>query len=263
MLRTDAYGRPVVVARHPSERRDRPRLQDGHVAARDRPLDILRAAQVRLDGVSQPCERRGLCGGQDGLGAPSSGDLHLGCALAHRRRHDGLSAQLEPFYPAGRLVEHQRVRGHPPTDDRLAEAPGGVDDDLVPRAAHRIDGEEDTGGVGRDQLLHHNRERDRPRVDAPARPVGQGSRRPQAGPTPAHGVEQRALAVDVQVGVLLTGETGGRQVLGDGRRAHRHSRLAQRAVRGHDSRDHVIGYRRRREQLTDRRRGALERLRIV
>jgi len=44
----------------------------------------------------------------------------------------------------------------------------------------------------------------------------------KAGEAAPDGVEQRLLAPDVQVGVLLAGEAGARQVLRRGRGADRH-----------------------------------------
>ena len=55
--------------------------------------------------------------------------------------------------------------------------------------------------------------------------VDDGAVGPQRRPAAAHRVEHRVRADDVEVGVLLAGEAGERQVLGGRRGAHRHRRV--------------------------------------
>ena len=71
-------------------------------------------------------------------------------------------------------------------------------------------------------------------VDAVARPVADGARRPQAAPAVDHGAEQRLVADDVEKGVLLPGKGEVGQILGRGRGAHGHRRAAQRGVGVHE-----------------------------
>ena len=51
------------------------------------------------------------------------------------------------------LADHVGVGGHGPADDRLAEPPARVDDDLVARAGQRVGAEDDRRDVGPDEVL--------------------------------------------------------------------------------------------------------------
>ena len=57
-------------------------------------------------------------------------------------------------------IEPVLIRGDQTGDDRFAQPRGGVDDQRVPVAAHRIGGQHHPGHLGVDHPLHHNRDPD-------------------------------------------------------------------------------------------------------
>ena len=130
------------------------------------------------------------------------------------------------------------VGGNQAGDDRLAESGAGVDDDLVPRARHRVGGEQHPRHLRRHQALDHDGELHRLLVEPLALAVGDGALAPERGPAAPHGVQQRLRTDDVKEGVLLAGERRLRQVLGRRARAHRDRALPEPVVRCQDvSRD--------------------------
>jgi hypothetical protein len=88
-------------------------------------------------------------------------------------------------------------------------------------------------------------------VDAGLLAVAHRAVGPQRGPASADRVEHRLHADDVEVGVLLPGEAGRRQVLGGGRGAHGDRHVP--AVSGRVTEPGVGGPHRRRGGLRDRR----------
>ena len=70
-------------------------------------------------------------------------------------------------------------------------------------------------------FMHADRERDLEVVEALVDAVGDGAVGEQRGEAAPDRVEQHGLAADVQEGLVLAGEAGGRQILGGGRAAHR------------------------------------------
>ena len=155
------------------------------------------------------------------------------------------------------------VRVDHPRHDGLAQPRARVEHRAGAPPAHRVRGEQHPGDLRVDHPLDHHREPHLGVVDPEVGAVGDGAVRPQRGPAAAHGVEERLAPHDVQVGVLLAGETGRGQVLGGGRRPdrHRHVRLpgagriravvpgTQAAVGRDDGRRDVVGQRRGAQQL--------------
>ena len=79
---------------------------------------------------------------------------------------------------------------------------------LAPRSARTI-------------FMHADRERHLEVVEALVDAVGDGAVGEQRGVAAPHRVEQHRLAADVQEGLVLAGEAGGRQILGGRGTAHR------------------------------------------
>ena len=127
----------------------------------------------------------------------------------------------------GRLEDVELVRVDRALDHVLAQAPGAGEEDRVLEAGLGVDGEHDAraGGVGTDHLLHHDGQVDVELAEPLVVAVADGPVGEQRGEAALAGVDERLRAADVQVGVLLAGERGVRQILGRGRRAHRHVHL--------------------------------------
>ena len=102
-------------------------------------------------------------------------------------------------------------------DKPFTELRDRVDDRLSPAAGDRIGGEQHAGGRGIHHLLHHDRQAHAVRADAIGLPVDHRALVPEGCPAPPYRIQQVDLAEHVQVGVLLAGKRGARQVLGVGR----------------------------------------------
>jgi hypothetical protein len=132
------------------------------------------------------------------------------------------------------LPTTDRVWGHRSAHDGLAETPGGVDDRLVATTVGGIGGEQDSGRVGRHHPLHHHRDGDGRGIDGPARSVADCPGRAHRRPAAHDRFSQLGLAVHVEERLQLAREARLGQVLGSGRRAHRHG--PPRAGLGHPRR---------------------------
>ena len=101
------------------------------------------------------------------------------------------------------------------------------------------DTSDSTINCGRD-----HRHGDRIVLDAHLVPVGHGPGRPQGCPAVPYGRHDGIGAAYVEVGVLLAGEGHVGEILGVGRRAHRHRRVValDSLVRGGDLRRHRLGH---------------------
>src|SRR6185437_11829355 len=102
-----------------------------------------------------------------------------------------------------------------------AESKSGVDRRNVAIAADRIGGEENSGDVGIDQLLHDDREPDSAMTESVARAIEHSAIGEQRNPAAAHGVEQRRLPSHVEISVLLPGEACARKIFRGRARSHR------------------------------------------
>ena len=254
--------RPVVVARHAGgrgQRRHRPRLEQDHRAAGNGPFHILRAAKQRFQFATQ-AHQLGDLFFVDGLRAASrriDGDFVR--AARNRGRHHGLVAQGYLLDAPVRLGGDDGVGIDAAGHQRLAQPPRGVDDHLVRRAGDGVDRKEHARRIGRRHGLHDDGQAHLRRVDSLPVAVGHGARRPQAAPAALDRIEQRGVARDVEVGVLLAGKAGVGQIFGRGGGAHGDRRcFAERGVGGKDRRRQFIRQRGGGKGLAKLCRGAFE-----
>jgi hypothetical protein len=142
-----------------------------------------------------------------------------------------------------RTVPHRvGVRVHQPGDQSLAEAEAGLHGGDLPVGRHGVGREQDAGHLREDHLLHDHGHVDGAVVDAVPLAVGHGPLGEERGPAPADVLEDRGRPDDVQVGVLLTGEGGRRQVLR--RRAGSDGEggpLTERGESAGDRHRHIVG----------------------
>ncbi len=197
---------------HGEQRGDRPTLDDPEVVVHQAPLDVLRAAEVRLDPPAEPHEPQDLLVRQRRALPPPRVDLHLPRAAAGQgpegARLGGDRLGDDPVVPHG-----EDVRVHQAGDQGLAEPEAGVHRGGPPVARDGVGREEDAGRVGEGHPLDDHGHADRAVVDAVVPPVGDGPLGEQRGPAPADVPEDLRRAHDVQIAVLLAGEGGRRQVL--------------------------------------------------
>ncbi len=139
-------------------------------------------------------------------------------------------------------LEHRVAIGvHLALHDRLAQAPRGVDDHHLGEARLRVEREHHAGApaIGADHALHAHRQRHVEVVVAVLLAVGDGAVAEERGHAVLVRPEQVGLAHHVEVALLLPGERGVGQVLGGGRRPHRHGEVVhpvlgrERPVVGH------------------------------
>ena len=224
------------------QRGDRPALDDLELVVDQAPLDVLRAAEVRLDPPAELREPHDLRIGQRRLLLPLRLDRLL--LRPARRRARGWRA-------AWRRSSWRRPRRRAP-----GRRPGSPGRRPAPRRGRsrprwrRPSGSPVTGSaVNRmpaasreHHPLHDDGHVDRAVVDAVAQAIGHGPLGEQRRPAPADVLEDRRRPHDVQVGVLLAGEGGRRQVLR--RRAGPDGvggLLAERGERARDRRCEVVG----------------------
>ncbi len=200
------------------------------------PLDVHRPAVMVLDrdrragefehvGVAQAvarAHRPGRRAVDHGLARAPAGVDHLHLLVAQRAAHDGAVALA-----VGRLVHVELVGVDSALHDVLAQPPGRGDEDEVGVAALGVDSEDHAaaGQVAAHHLLHADRQVDPEVVEALVAAVADRAVGEQRGLTAPHGIDQHLLAAHVEVGVVLAGEAGGRQVLGGGRAAHRDAEI--------------------------------------
>ena len=118
----------------------------------------------------------------------------------------------------GRLVDIELIRIDGPLDHHLAQAIAGGDEDGIAEARLGIQGEHDAGGgqVAAHHALDAGGEGDVAVLEALVDAVGDGAVIEQGGEDLLDAVLDVVQAVDVEEGLLLTGEGGIRQVLGGG-----------------------------------------------
>jgi hypothetical protein len=117
------------------------------------------------------------------------------------------------------------------------------------KAALRVDAEHDAGSgeIRAHHLLHADGQCDSHVLEALVHAVGDGPVREQRREDALAGAQQVFVAAHVEVGFLLAGEGGVREVLGGGRGAHGHVRitaaivLAQTVIGGADLRGDLGG----------------------
>ncbi len=245
------------------QRRDRAALDDLEAVVDQAPLDVLGAAEMRLDPAAEPLELDDLRIGEGGLLLP------LGLDRPLPRSAIGRGVDPKPLggdllgddLTVAHLVE---VRVHQAGDQRLAEAEAGVHRADPPVGGDRVRREEDPGRLREDHPLHDDGHVDLALVEAVAQPVGHGPLGEQRGPAPADVLEDRGRPHDVQVRVLLTGERGRRHVLRRRARADGvRGLLAEAAERTGDRRRQLAGDGDRFDGLADLRAERTDRVPVV
>ena len=222
LLMTDRHVDVVVVVAgcgDGEQRGDRPALDDLEPAVVQAPFDVLRATEVGFDPPAQFGQLQKLGIGQGRLAPTPRLDRQLP-GPASRYGVDGElfgadrpSDDLSAAHPVD-------VRVHPAVDQRLAEAEAGLDGDDLPVGGERVGREQDPRHLREHHRLHDAGHRGRPMVAAVLQAVHHGTFGEERGPAPADVPEHLRGAHDVQEGVVLTGERGGRQVFGGGAGTH-------------------------------------------
>ena len=203
---------PVAGLGDGEQRGDRPALDDLEAVVDQAPFDVLRAAEVRFDPPAEPREPHDLRIRQRRLLLPLRVDrLFLRPASRRGVNRTLLGGdRLGDDFAVAHLVD---VRVHQAGDQGLTEAEAGLHGGDLPVARDGVGREQDAGRIREDHLLHDHGHVDLAVVDAVPLAVGHGPLGEQRGPAPADVLEDRRRAHDVQVGVLLAGEGGRRQVL--------------------------------------------------
>ncbi len=111
------------------------------------------------------------------------------------------------------VLDHVVVRGDGARDHGLAQAPGGLDD-LHVLAGGRVRGEHDSRAVRVHHLLHDHGDVHVLVGELLLHPVVDGPGAVERRPAVLDRLQQIVHAPDVQVGLLLAGEAGFRQVFG-------------------------------------------------
>ena len=151
-----------------------------------------------------------------------------GRELAEAGVIDDVAAPLEDR--AGLHIDEVVVRIHRARDELLAETANRIDGGAPTASGDRVRGEEDAGDLCGDHPLHDDGESERAPIDRVRGPIRHGAVIPERRPAPAHRVQERGLAIDIEDRVLLAGEARLRKILRGRGRAHRDT-PAQRAIR--------------------------------
>ncbi|MCB5293049.1 hypothetical protein BJQ90_02494 [Arthrobacter sp. SO3] len=156
----------------------------------------------------------------------------------------------------GDLVQHDVVRGDLAGDHHLADPVGGVDGDLGAVAVGGVHGDGDAGDAGVDHLLHHDSHGEAFVGDVVPEPVDDGAGGEERCPALPDVFGDGFDAVEPEVGVLLAGEGGVREVLcgGAGADGHRDRCLEaghQGLVGGNGQLAEDLGYRTGADVLAD------------
>ena len=176
------------------ERGDRPGLEQRHLAAGDRPLDVLRRAVLRLDPPAEVDERAHVVVGEGGLG-PAVAVPGLDTAAGERRRRDGLGAEGPGEEPTGGRVRDVVVRFDEARDEGLAQPERRVDGHLPAVPREWVRREEHAGGVGGHHPLDGDREGGGLLGDAGPASVRDGPRGPEARPASTTAARRAASSV--------------------------------------------------------------------
>ena len=179
-----------------AQRGDRPGLDQEELTLGQRPLDVLRGAEVGVDAAAQVGERHRLRVGEDRNPTLPGGD-------GSRGRPAGRQHGAHPLL-GGRAREHRVARdddlvgGDLPADDGLPQPERRVDDRFVAASVGGVGGEQDARGIGVHESLHHHGEAHRGWVDARTGAIGDRPVGPQRRPAAAHRVHHGSSAVDVR-----------------------------------------------------------------
>ena len=149
------------------------------------------------------------------------------------------------------LVDDEVVRGDGAGDDRLAEPVDGVDGDLGGVVAARVDHEHDAGALRLHHVLDDDGDTDFELAVAALGAVEDGAGLEEGGPALLDGAEDVGLALDVEVGALLSGEGGLGHVFGGGGAADGDGQALHLAVSAGDRLGGVGGHVRADDQALD------------
>ena len=189
------------------------------LAVREAPLDVLRAAEVRLDPPAELREPHHLRVGQRRLRLPLGVDRLLSRPAAGHGVDGELLAPTSCRRPRRRApCRRRRSRGRRPAPRRARSPPRPTATLRLPVMGSAVN--RTPGRLREDHPLDHHGHVDRAVVDAVAQAVGHRPLGEQRGPAAPDVLEDRGRPDDVQVRVLLARERGRRQVLG--RRAGAH-----------------------------------------
>src|SRR6266568_3452892 len=109
-----------------------------------------------------------------------------------------------------------------------------VDDDLVPRARHRVSGKQHTCDLRYHHALNHNRQLHRLLIHSLAFAVSNSTVGPERCPAAPHSIQQPLSANDIEEGVLLASKCRPWQILCRRARAHGTRALSELLVCLHD-----------------------------
>ena len=204
------------IRRGAPDRRDRARLDHPQSAVGvEAPLGVLRAAVMALDRQSGPAQQQNL------LVVEHRGQrLAVIEAAAHRAAvRERLDRHLLDVHLAhedrqGGFVDDVPIGRDAPGHDRLAQAEGALDHEVVLVGAGGVDGEHDPGPGGGDLALDDHRD---VLVGLPESALGaieDGAGAEHRCPAGADRVQHRVGAADVEEGLVHAGERGRRTVLG-------------------------------------------------
>src|SRR5450755_317644 len=127
-------------------------------------------------------------------------------------------------------------------DNSLSQTGTGIDDGLAAFAGQGVGREKDTSDRGSDHALNSNREVHIVGVDGVAGAVAHCAVGPERGPAATDSINERVLAKDIEIGVLLTGEARVGQIFSRGRGTHgNRDAVSQRAI-GRDDGLRDIGW---------------------
>src|SRR2546421_9911066 len=117
-------------------------------------------------------------------------------------------------------IDDKVIRSDRAGDNRFTQAGVGIDNGLMTPTGERIGGKEDTCDGCVDHALNHDGQAYGASIDTVARSIADGPVVPQRGPAASYGIEQGIEGDNVQNGILLSGETGEREIFGSGRGAY-------------------------------------------
>ena len=187
----------------------------------ERPLGVLREAVVLLDAPAELGDRDDLVVAEHRPQRLLLGEGALnGAAVGGVLDHEILVVDLAAADRERGLLDDVAVGRDRARDDRLAEAEGALDDELVALPGGRVDREHHAGARGVHLALHDDGDVHVGLPEAVDAPVVDRARAEQRAPAAAHGVDDRVGAADVEERLVHAGKGGDVGVLGRCRRAH-------------------------------------------
>ena len=198
-----------------------------------RPFHVHGPPIVLLDDAGPAGKLEDVIVVQDEPGALSSRGRDVACRTLASRCIDHLLGFLSELLlddrrqrPLGqKRLEHLiLIRIDRALNHVLAKTPGCVDQDDLVESGLGIDGEHDAGAaeIGPDHALDADRQRDLHMVEALGPPIADGAIGKERGVAAAARVQNRRLAANIQIALLLSGKACIGQVFGRGAGANSH-----------------------------------------